>query len=74
MKKLVIAAFALAAVVSAAGIDDAFAAKRFKRSDMNAEQRKAFMEAARKSCKKKFGAMASVNQIDYARQKIWCSY
>jgi hypothetical protein len=72
VKKVLIAALAVAAVV--VSVDDAFAAKRFKRSEMNEKQRKEFMEMARKACKKKFGGMATVNQVDYARQKIWCSY
>ena len=42
------------------------------RSEYTAEQRQKILEAARKSCRKKFGAPATVYRIDYAANKIWC--
>ena len=42
------------------------------RSEYTAEQRQKILEAARKGCRKKFGAPATVYRIDYASNKIWC--
>ena len=75
MKKLILSMIAIGTLAIAVPVNDADAAakhKRFKHSEMTQKQRAAFMENARKVCKKKFGAASHVNQIDYARQKIWC--
>ena len=43
-----------------------------KRSDFTAEQREKMMEEARKICRKRFGAGASVYKMDYNKWKVWC--
>ena len=42
------------------------------RSAYTAEQRQKILDEARKGCRRKFGAPASVYRIDYATNKIWC--
>jgi hypothetical protein len=43
------------------------------RSEYTAEQRAKIFETARKICRKKYGAPANVQRIDYGANKVWCT-
>ena len=43
------------------------------RSAYTAEQRQKILDAARKVCRKKYGAPANVYRIDYGSNRIWCT-
>jgi hypothetical protein len=42
------------------------------RSGYSAEERKRIMENARKVCREKTGASATVYRIDYQKMRVWC--
>lgn len=69
--------FAIVALPAPYGPDNAIAATKKKkisrkRSDYTAEQREKFMEQARKTCKKRYGAGATVYRLDYYKWTVWC--
>ena len=43
-----------------------------KSSEYSAAQRAKFMEEARRICKKRYGAGATVYKLDYYHWKVWC--
>ena len=54
---------------------DAAAAKgkiTHKRSDFTSEQRAKMMENARKVCRKRYGATATVYKVDYYKWRVIC--
>lgn len=45
---------------------------RRKSSDFTPAQRKKLMEEARKICKRRYGAGATVYRLDYYKWTVWC--
>lgn len=70
------AGIALTALLMAGALDSAVAksssTKHYSRSQFTEAQRARILENARKVCKKRYGAGASVYRIDYYKGTIWC--
>jgi hypothetical protein len=62
----------------AGGMDEVMAATKKKKkvskksSDFTPAQREKLMQEARKICKKRYGAGATVYKLDYYHWKVWC--
>ncbi len=73
MKKLAISTLALAISFAAAGMTEAASKKPLKRSSFTTKQREAIMAQGRKVCRKKYGAMATVYEVDYYHRRFICT-
>lgn len=70
---LCLLSFVFVLAQGAANLDAATKKKiSHKRSEFTAAQREKLMEAARKICKKRHGAMATVYRLDYYKWTVWC--